>query len=157
MLSMVLAQHMGLILTQTQWQQSLPLWTCSGMSLNFLAPSPSPLGMERGVTHTNLPVLLQRGCDGLQTQDCETPALVEPTVPTGEHAAALHCLCCSEREEFILNHEFFTLFTYCVSFQMISESLASAWNSAFCEVQSAVGRNCFTLWKKPAYIASPYD
>lgn len=40
---------------------------------------------------------------------------------------------------------------------MNSESLASAWNWAFCEVQSAVDRNCFTLWKKPAHIANLYD
>lgn len=82
------------------------------MSLNLLALYPLPLGMERGVTHINLPVLLQRGCDELQSrtahspQDCETPPLLNPTVPTGEHTLQL-CVASAakKREVFILNHK----------------------------------------------------
>lgn len=55
---------------------------------------------------------------------------------------------------FWITNQFFTLFTYCVCLQMNSESLASACNWTFCEVQSAADRDCFVLWKKPPTLPS---
>lgn len=135
------------------------------MSLNLLAPYPLPLGMERRVKHINLPVLLQRGCDELQSQDniqssglwSSTPARAHGTHRWALCSPALPLLLRKGKCLFWITNEFFTLFTYCVYLQMNSESLASAWNWAFCEVQSAVDRNCFTLGIKPAHIANLYN
>lgn len=150
MLSMVLAQHTGFILTWTQWQQSLPpvdlLWTVTQPPGTVSITSWNGKGCY---THK----AARAAAEGVWWAAlCETLPLPEPRVP-----AVSTLQFCTASAAFLLNHEFFTLFTYCASLQMNSESLASAWNWAFCEVQSAVDRNCFRLWKKPAHIANSHD
>lgn len=164
MLSLVLAQHTGFILTWTQWQQSLPPWIaleCHSISwhrIHYLS--------EWKGCHTHKPACAAaEGMWWAAVSGQDTVLRTAKLYPARAHGTHRWALCSSAlplllrkgKCLFWITNEFFTLFTHRVCLQMNSENLASAWNWAFCEVQSAVDRNCFTLWKKPAHVANSYD
>lgn len=101
MLSMALAQHKGFMNTVAAVPSprglALECHSISWHCIHYLLEWKNLLHIQTCMCCCRGDVMSCSLRTAHSPQDCETPSLLEPMVPTGEHSAALHCLCCLEK------------------------------------------------------------